>query len=394
MASMDFLESEEHRLLRTSVHKIAAKYGHEYYARESQGGGKADALWKDLADAGFLGINLPTDYGGGGLGIYELAVVCEELARVGTPFLLLIVSPAICGTILARYGTPEQRSKFLPGLAAGDKKMAFAITEPDAGSNSHDIATRATRDGNGYLLNGTKYFISGHDEAENVLVVANTGAAADGKRARLSLFVVATNSPGLTASRIPVEIQSPEKQFTLFFDNVHVDADRLIGEEGSGLKQVFTGLVPERITGAALANGLGLYALEKASRYARERKVWKVPIGAHQGIAHPLAKAKIEVEQARLMTCKAAWLYDQGLDAGEAANMAKYAAAEAGLVALDQAIQTHGGNGMATEFGLADLWGMARLLRTAPVSREMVLNYVAQHSLGLPRSYGEKSSRE
>jgi alkylation response protein AidB-like acyl-CoA dehydrogenase len=156
------------------------------------------------------------------------------------------------------------------------------------------------------------------------------------------------------------------------------------------LKQVFTGLVPERITGAALANGLGLYALEKASQYARDRKVWSVPIGAHQGIAHPLAKAKIEVEHARLMTSKAAWLYDQGLEAGEAANMAKYAAAEAGLAALDQAIQTHGGNGMATEFGLANLWGMARLLRTAPVSREMVLNYVAQHSLKLPRSYGEQ----
>ena len=386
---MDFQESEEHGMLRKSVRKVAEKYGHEYYARESRSGGKADALWKELADAGFLGINLPTEHGGGGLGIYELAVVCEELAKVGTPFLLLIVSPAICGTILARYGTAEQRAEFLPGLCSGEKKMAFAITEPDAGSNSHDISTRATRDGDGYRLNGTKYFISGHDEAENVLVVANT--ASPGDRARLSLFVVATSSPGLSASRIPVEIQSPEKQFTLFFDNVQVSTNRLIGEEGSGLKQVFTGLVPERITGAALANGLGLYALDKAARYARERKVWgEVPIGAHQGIAHPLAKAKIEVEQARLMTSKAAWLYDNGLDAGEAANMAKYAAAEAGLAALDQAIQTHGGNGMATEFGLADLWGMARLLRTAPVSREMVLNYVAQHSLKLPRSYGEQ----
>jgi alkylation response protein AidB-like acyl-CoA dehydrogenase len=391
---MDFLESEEHGLLRTSVHKIAAKYGHEYYARESREGGKADALWKELADAGFLGINLPAEHGGGGLGIYELALVCEELSRVGTPFLLLIVSPAICGTILARYGTTQQKAEFLPGLCSGRTKMAFAITEPDAGSNSHDISTRAIRDGSGYRLSGTKYFISGHDEAENVLVVANTGPAPNGGKSQLSLFVVPTNSEGLSASRIPVEIQSPEKQFTLFFDNVYVDASRLIGEEGSGLKQVFTGLVPERITGAALANGLGLYALEKASRYARERKVWDVPIGAHQGLAHPLAKAKIEVEQARLMTCKAAWLYDQGLDAGEAANMAKYAAAEAGLTALDQAIQTHGGNGMATEFGLADLWGMARLLRTAPVSREMVLNYVAQHSLGLPRSYGGKRGRE
>ena len=398
--AMDFLESEEQTLLRKSVQKIATKYGHEYYAREARDGKKADALWNELAEAGFLGINLPAEHGGGGLGIYELAIVCEELAAVGAPFLLLIVSPAICGTIIARYGTPEQRAAFLPGLCSGKEKMAFAITEPDAGSNSHELSTRATRDGDGYRLNGTKYFISGHDEAENVLVVANAGPSQgaaeqrpgkDGGRSRLSLFVVPTQVAGLTASRIPVEIQSPEKQFTLFFDDVLVPANRLIGEEGSGLKQVFTGLVPERITGAAIANGLGLYALDKAARYARERKVWgTVPIGAHQGIAHPLAKAKIEVEQARLMTAKAAWLYDRGLDAGEAANMAKYAAAEAGLAALDQAIQTHGGNGMATEFGLADLWGMARLLRTAPVSREMVLNYVAQHSLRLPRSYGEQ----
>lgn len=391
---MDFLESEEHGLLRASVHKVASKYGHRYYAEEAKQGRKGEAMWRELADAGFLGVNLPAEYGGGGLGIYELSIVCEELARVGAPLLLLIVSPAICGTIIAQYGTPAQKSEFLPGLASGANKMAFAITEPDAGSNSHEIATRATRAGDGYELTGTKYFISGYDEAEHVLVVANTGVDPESKRAKLSLFVVDRDSPGLTATHIPVEIHSPEKQFTLFFDKVKVGRERLVGDEGSGLKQVFTGLIPERITGAAIANGLGLYALDKAARYAREREVWKVPIGAHQGIAHPLAKAKIEVEQARLMTAKAAWLYDRGLDAGEAANMAKYAAAEAGLAALDQAIQTHGGNGLATEYGLADLWGMARLLRTAPVSREMVLNYVAQHSLKLPRSYGEQRGRE
>lgn len=386
---MDFLESEEHALLRTSLAKIATKYGHDYYVKESRDGGKASELWQELASGGFLGINLPEEYGGGGMGIYELAVVCEELAHAGTPFLLLIVSPAICGTIIAKYGTSEQKQAFLPGLANGTSKMAFAITEPDAGSNSHDITTRAQPDGDGYRLNGTKYFISGYDEADQVLVVANTAANEEGGSSELSLFVVDVGCEGLSASRIPVEIQSPEKQFTLFFDGVHVPRDRRVGKEGSGLKQLFTGLVPERITGAALANGLGLYALDKAAAYARERKVWSVPIGAHQGIAHPLAKAKIEVEQARLMTCKAAWMYDQDKDAGEPANMAKYAAAEAALAALDQAIQTHGGNGMATEFGLADLWGMARLLRTAPVSREMVLNYVAQRSLGLPRSYGD-----
>jgi alkylation response protein AidB-like acyl-CoA dehydrogenase len=166
-----------------------------------------------------------------------------------------------------------------------------------------------------------------------------------------------------------------------------VPADALIGVEGEGLRALFSGLNPERILAAALETGIGLYALEKAASYAREREVWGVPIGAHQGIAHPLARCKIEVELARLMMQKAAWLHDRGLDAGEASNMAKYAAAEACLAALDQAIQTHGGNGLATDYGLATLWGVARLQRTAPVSREMIFNHIAQHSLGLPRSY-------
>ena len=205
---MDFLESEEQTLLRASVYGIAAKYGHDYYAREARGGGKADALWRELAEAGFLGVNLPAEHGGAGLGISELAIVCEELARAGAPFLLLIVSPAICGTIIAKYGTPEQRSAFLPALCAGSKKMAFAITEPDAGSNSHEIATRAVRDGRGYRLNGTKYFISGHDEADNVLVVANTGPGPAGGRARLSLFVVPTNAPGLLSAKTVIALTS------------------------------------------------------------------------------------------------------------------------------------------------------------------------------------------
>ena len=176
----------------------------------------------------------------------------------------------------------------------------------------------------------------------------------------------------------------------MFFDNAEVEADRLIGDEGEGLRQVFFGLNPERILSAATANGIGRYALTRAADYAKTREVWGTPIGRHQGLSHPLAKAKVEVELARLMTDKAAWLCDHAGEtpaAGEAANMAKYAAAEAALAALDQAIQIHGGNGMSTEFGLADMWGMTRLLRIAPVSREMILNFVAQHSLGLPKSY-------
>jgi alkylation response protein AidB-like acyl-CoA dehydrogenase len=383
---VDFKETEEQQLLRQAVAAVAAKYGHDYYSHCARTGAKTDELWRELGSQGYLGVNVPQAYGGGGMGIAELSIVLEEVSAHGCPLLLMVVSPAICATIIARFGTRQQQQRWLPALATGERKMAFAITEPDAGSNSHNITTTATRDGDVYRLQGTKYYISGVDESDSMLVVTRTGAG-EGGRARLSLFVVDTDSAGLERTVIPVEIVAPEKQFTLFFDDVVVPADRLIGTEGEGLRQVFTGLNPERIMSAALANGIGRYALAKASTYARQRSVWGTPIGRHQGLAHPLAEAKIEVELARLMTHKAAWAYDAGLDAGEAANMAKYAAAEAALSALDQAIQTHGGNGMASAYGLADMWGAARLIRIAPVSREMILNFVAQHSLGLPKSY-------
>jgi alkylation response protein AidB-like acyl-CoA dehydrogenase len=384
---MDFTESPEQALLREAVGKLAADFGHAYFADRARAGGRSTELWDAVAAQGYLGINVPEAYGGGGGGIAELAIVCEELAAAGCPLLLLVVSPAICTSIVVRFGSDEQKKDWLPRFANGDLRMAFAITEPDAGSNTHRISTVATRDGELWKLRGTKYYISGVDESDAVLVVARTGVDEDSGRARLSLFVVPTDAPGLERTIIPVEIVAPEKQFTLHFDDVEVPAGCLVGTEGDGLRQVFHGLNPERITGAAIANGIGRYALGKGAAYARERRVWDVPIGAHQGLAHPLAQAYVEVELARLMTARAAWLHDAGLDAGESSNMAKYAAAEASLAALDQAIQVHGGNGLATEYGLADMWGFARLLRTAPVSREMILNYVATHSLHLPRSY-------
>jgi alkylation response protein AidB-like acyl-CoA dehydrogenase len=383
---MDFDETSEQTMLREAVRKVAARFGHGYYVEAARAGRKTTELWDAVAAAGFVGVNLPEAYGGGGLGIAEMAIVCEELSALGCPLLLLVVSPSICGEILARFGGEEQKRAWLPGIASGKRKMIFAITEPDAGSNTHNLATTATRDGGTWRIKGQKYYISGADEADQVLVVAKTGASAKG-RARLSLFVVDMDAPGLRKSLIPVEIVGPEKQFTLFFDDVRVPEDRLVGGEGDALKPLFMGLNPERIVGAAMAAGTGRYALEKACAYANSRSVWGVPIGAHQGLSHPLAKAKIELELARLMTRKACWLYDTGKDAGEAANMAKYAAAEAALAALDQAIQVHGGNGFASEYGLLDMWGAARLARTAPVSREMILNFVAEHTLNLPRSY-------
>jgi alkylation response protein AidB-like acyl-CoA dehydrogenase len=386
---MDFMETDEHSLLRRAVADVAAKWGHSYYAERARADAKTDELWLAMAELGFLGVHLPEEDGGGGAGITELAIVCEEVAAQGCPLLLILVSAAICGELITRFGTDEQKGEWLPGLAAGSK-MAFAITEPDAGSNSHRLATTARRDGDVYRVNGSKTFISGVDEARHVLVVTKTSMDETTHQARLTLLVVDTDAPGLSRSVIPVEIKAPEKQFTLFFDDVEVPVPRRLGDEGDGLRIVFYGLNPERITSASLSNGIGRYALAKASAYARERRVWDVPIGAHQGVAHPLAEAKIALELARLMTAKAAWAHDNDVDravAGETANMAKFAAADAGLRCLDAAIQAHGGNGLTTEYGLADLWGLARLLRIAPVSREMILNFMAQHSLSLPKSY-------
>ena len=383
---MSYIETEEQQLLRQQVREIGRKYGREYIAKKGREGLSPDELWDEVARQGFIGVNTPEEYGGGGLGIYELAIVCEELAAAGCPLLLLVVSPAICATLIARFGTDQQKARWLPRLASGEMKMAFAITEPNAGSNSHRLETAAVKDGEDWVLNGTKYYISGADDAEAILVVARTGGAEDG-RGRLSLFIVDSNAPGLEKTLIPLQIQGADRQFTLFFDNVVVSQDRLLGNEGQGLSQVFVGLNPERILIAALANGAALHAIEQASRYANERAVWGKPIGTHQGIAHPLAESKIEVELARLMTMKAAWLFDHGKDAGEAADMAKYAAGEAATRAVDTAIQVHGGNGMSEEYGLVLLWGLARTLRIAPVSREMILNFVAQHTLDLPKSY-------
>ncbi len=388
-------ETDDRRMLRESVAAVAGQFGHKYFREKAAEDGRAHELWAALAETGFTSVNLPEEHGGGGAGLTELTVVCEEVAATGAPLLLLIVSPAIAGSVIAKFGTEDQRAHWLPKFCGQDKgewgptwKMAFAITEPDAGTNSHNLSTTAVQQGDGsWVLNGKKTYISGVDEAEAILVVAKTGTDERTGKALLSLFIVDVDAPGLVKTPIETEVIAPEKQYALFFDDVAVPADRLVGEPNDGLRQVFTGLNPERIAGAAMLNGIGRYALDRAAQYAKEREVWGQPIGAHQGIAHPLAEAKIALELARLMTTRAAELYDAGLDAAEAANVAKFAAAEAALLCVDRAIQTFGGNGVAVEYGVMSMWGMARLLRIAPVSREMILNFVAQHSLGLPRSY-------
>lgn len=387
---MTFTESDERIALRKAVSGLARSYGPEYYFSRARSGGHTTELWDEAGRLGYLGVAVPEEYGGGGGGISDLAAVCEELCAAGAPLLLMLVSPAICATVIARYGTDEQKNAWLPRFATGEVLMSFAITEPEAGSNSHRLTTTARRDPNGgWVLNGRKVFISGVDEADAVMIVGRGEDTRTGKL-RPALFIVPTDAPGFEYRPIPMDLVAVERQFGLFLDDVRLPADALVGAEDADIAEMFAGLNPERIMGAAFSLGIARYALDKAVAYAGQRSVWGVPIGAHQGLAHPLAQIKIELELAKLMMQKAAALYDEGddLGAGEAANMAKYAAAEVAVRAVDQAIQVHGGNGMASEYGLAVLLGVVRAIRIAPISREMVLNFVAQHSLGLPKSYG------
>ncbi|WP_299535287.1 acyl-CoA dehydrogenase family protein [uncultured Streptomyces sp.] len=382
------LETEELQALRKAVGALGKRYGRAYVDTVIAEGRHTDELWAEAGKLGYLGVNLPEEYGGGGGGMAELSIVLEELGAAGAPLLMMVVSPAICGTVIARFGTEEQKRQWLPGLAGGALTMAFGITEPDAGSNSHRITTTARRDGDDWLLTGRKVFVSGVDVADATLIVGRTEDARSGKL-KPCLFIVPRDAPGFGRSPIEMELHAPEKQFELVLDDVRLPADALVGDEDAGLLQLFAGLNPERIMTAAFGIGMGRYALAKAVDYAGTRQVWKAPIGAHQAIAHPLAVAHIELELARLMMQKAAALYDAGDDigAGEAANMAKYAAGEACVKAVDQAVHTLGGNGLTREYGLASLITAARVARIAPVSREMILNYVSHQSLGLPKSY-------
>ena len=380
-------DSDEHKAIRESVAGIAARYGPQYFLERGRAGEGIEELWKDLGAAGLLGLHLPEEYGGGGGGMAEAVVVVEELAAPGMPLLIWVISPAICGNILSHHASEEMKQRWLPPIADGTKKMAFGLTEPDAGSNSHNVKTTARRTDTGWTISGSKYYISAVDQCDAVLVVARDADHSTPDKSALSLLVVPTDSPGLTCQAIDTSIVSPDRQFTVYLDDVQVGEEALIGVAGNGLRQVFDGLNPERILVGALCGGIGRYAVGKAADYAKQRRVWSTPIGAHQGIAHPLAEAHIAVELSRMATARSAELFDAGESAGEAANIAKFAASEAALAALDQAIQTHGGNGLSHEYGLSELWFVTRLMRSAPVSREMVLNFIAQTSLGLPRSY-------
>jgi alkylation response protein AidB-like acyl-CoA dehydrogenase len=378
--------ADEERALRDAVGGISRSFGPDYYQRQVDTGEHAQELWRALGEKGYLGVHLPERYGGGGLGMRELAIVVEETAMAGVPLISILFSPGVVGTILERSGSEEQKQRWLPAVASGEKRLSFAITEPDAGVNSHRIATVARRDGDRYVLSGQKVFISGIESADHVMVVCRTGTD-DRDRARLSVLMVETDSPGLSFQKIRTVMNTPDATNQVFFDDVEVPASNLIGSEGDGLNVAFTGLNTERILTSSICTGIGRYALRKAVDYAKERRVWSVPIGAHQAVAHPLAAAHIHTRAALMVTDEACRLYDSGAEVGELANMCKYLGASAGLEALEAAVSVHGGNSVTYEYQLATYFWLVRMLNNGPVSKEMVLNFVAEHSLGLPRSY-------
>ncbi len=378
-------------LIREFVRQVAKKYGRDYWLAKAREGVFAEELWQELASGGYLGMLVPEEYGGGGLGMAEMAVLQEEMSHQGIPLLLVVVSSVMDTTLIARYGSESMKQRYLPAMARGETSICFALTEPTAGSNSFRITTRARLDGDSYVLNGQKMFISAADRSDYILVVARTSSfeEVEDKREGMSLFVVDRRAAGVTLQPLEMGVLHPETQFAVYFDDVRVPRGELIGEEGKGAKYLFDALNPERISAAAVAVGLGQFVLEKAVAYARERVVFDKPIGSHQGLAHPLAIAKTNLELAALMTRYAAQLFDKGdkAAAGTYANMAKFAAAEAATEACDLAIEVHGGSGFSLDVDVITVWPLVRMLRTVPVSREMILNHIGEHVLGLPRSY-------
>lgn len=378
-------------MIRDAIRQVARKYDRSYWLAKARSGAFTEELWQELGEGGFLGMMIPPEYGGGGLGLQQMSVLLEEMSYRGIPLLLLVVGNVMDAGLIARYGNQEMKTCYLPPLARGDTRFCFALTEPTAGSNSFRTATSARLDGDSYVLNGQKMFITGVDASDYLLVVARTTPyeEAPDKREGLSLFVVDRRAAGLTLQPLDMGVLHPETQFAVYFDDVRVPRGDLVGEEGRGHRYLFDALNPERISAAAVAVGLGRLVLEKAVAYARERVVFEKPIGTHQGLAHPLAEVKARLELAALMTRHAASLFDadDSKTAAAYANIAKLAAADAATDACDVAIEVHGGSGFSTDVDLVTLWPYIRMLRTVPVSREMILNYLGEHVLGLPRSY-------
>ena len=388
---MDFALSEEQESIRRAVAEVAARYGPEYWAERDERHEFPWDFYTTLADGGWLGIAVPEAYGGGGLGIQEASLLVEEIAASGAAMNgCSAIHLTIFGiNVVVKHATDALRREVLPRVVDGSLHVCFAVTEPDAGTDTTRVSTFARRDGDSYVIDGRKIWITKAGDAQKMILIARTTPREDVAKPTdgISLFLVDVDRSAMDIRPIPKMGRNAVASNQVFIDGLRVPASARIGEEGRGFRYLLDGLNPERILLAHEALGIGRASIDAATRYACERVVFDRPIGQNQGIAFPLAEALTRLDAARLMARQAAWLYDTGRPCGREANMAKFLCADAGFAAADVAVQTHGGMGYAKEYHVERYFREARLMRLAPISQEMVLNYVAQHVLGLPRSY-------
>jgi acyl-CoA dehydrogenase len=388
---MDFSFTPEQESIREAIAKICQQFGDDYWFRKDHEGGFPIELHQALASAGWLGIAMPEAYGGSGLGITEAAIMMQTIATSGAGFSgASAVHMNIFGlNPVVVFGTEEQKRRMLPGLIEGKERSCFAVTEPNTGLNTTRLKTKAERQGDRYIVSGQKVWISTAQVAEKILLLARTTPIEDCPKPTFGLSLFYTD---LDRSRVEIrEIEKMGRKAVdsnqVFFDGMSIPAADRIGEEGRGFDYILHGMNPERILIAAESVGLGQCALRKASQYAKERVVFDRPIGQNQGIQHPLAQNWMNLEAANLMVFKAAWLYDKGLSCGSEANAAKYLSGEASFEACTQAVMTHGGFGYAKEYHVERYLRESLIGRIAPVSPQLVMSFIAERVLGLPKSY-------
>lgn len=381
--------TEDQQSIQDAVAAVCREFDAEYWRKTDETGNWPEEFTKAMADGGWLGIAMPEEVGGSGLGLKEASIMMQTVARSGAGF-------TGCSSIhlnifgakpIEKFGTKEQKQEYLPKIISGQQKMCFGVTEPNSGLDTSSLQTRAERTNSGYVINGRKIWTTGAQRADKILLIARTTPQDKVAKPYMGLSLFYMDMKGVDAKPIPKMGRKAVECNMLYFDNVEIPKEALIGEEGQGFKYLLQGLNPERVLFAVEAIGLGFAALERATTYAKERVVFGRPIGQNQGVAHPLAKSWAELSAAELLAYKAADLYDKGLECGAEANAAKYLGAEAGFTACEAAVLAHGGMGYAKEYDVERYMREAMIARIAPVSREMILNYISERVLGLPKSY-------
>ncbi|MGF7160806.1 acyl-CoA dehydrogenase [Rhodoligotrophos appendicifer] len=390
---MDFSLSDEQKLVVETARKVGERFDPTYWRQKDAAKEYPHECWQAICDAGLAGAMLPEEFGGSGLGMVEVALIIEELCAAGSGSTLaqiFMLNPIFGGVAISRYGSPEMKREWLPKLCTGELKFCMGLTEPDAGSNALEVRSVARADGNGWRLDGQKIWITGVPQADKMLVVARTTPLdkSPKKTFGLSLFMIDVNRQGLTHNSIDKLGTNTLPSSSVFFDNVRIDPEELIGTADQGWGQLLDVLNTERIVTTAGLTGTSRLSIKLAVEYANNRKVFgDKAIGSYQAIQFPLSQGWAEMEAARNLNLKAAWLCDQGLPFGSESNAAKLIASQAASGLAEQAMQVMGGMGYSKEMHAERLWRDARLFRFAPISEEMILNYIAMSNLGLPRSY-------